>query len=62
MNPWSRSQFQLRVRPKSPSLTVGVRKEPGFPPVLGRTLRMALTHVLYQEEKPLRAPSNRVLF
>ena len=28
----------IRVRPKSPSLTVGVRKEPGCPPVLGRTL------------------------
>ena len=29
----------LKVRPKRPSLTVGVRKEPGCPPVLGRTLR-----------------------
>ena len=32
-------RYTIRVRPKSPSLTVGVRKEPGFPPVLGRTLR-----------------------
>ena len=30
--------FALRVCPKSPSLTVGVRKEPGCPSVLGRTL------------------------
>ena len=33
------------MRPKSPSLTVGVRKEPRCPPVLGRTLNEDPTEV-----------------